>query len=197
MNFIKLVLASASPRRKTLLKQIGLSFTVHPSTIPEPPYTGSNPSKYAQNLASLKAAEVAIQFPDAMVIGADTIVVVDDKVLGKPRDGQTATDMLNMLSGRAHQVITGYSIQCKNLNIMENQHVMTVVNFRPLSPDEIGHYIATGNPFDKAGAYGIQDYSGIFVDRIEGCFYNVVGLPLSDFSSKLSDTLSQHKLHID
>ena len=189
-----MILASASPRRKVLLKQMGLAFEVHPSQVVEPDYVGGDPINYVVGLADLKAAEVADQYPKALVVGADTVVIVDDQVLGKPIDENSARIMLNQLSGKTHEVITAYSIQCKEKHIQLNQHVLTRVHFKALSQDEITIYIDSGAPFDKAGAYGIQDYSGVFVDYIEGCFYNVVGFPLSDFNTKLKGLLKKYNL---
>ena len=194
MPAVELILASASPRRKLLLEQIGLSFSVIASHMHEPPYTGHDPAHYASNLAELKASEISEQYPTAMVIGADTIVVIGEKVLGKPEDEAAARKMLSQLSGRNHQVITAYSFQLKTSEIKEVHHVLTQVHFKQLSSHEIDHYISTGAPFDKAGAYGIQDYSSVFVDRIEGCFYNVVGLPISDLNENLNKVLNQHSI---
>ena len=194
MRSVQLILASASPRRKSLLEKIGLSFETYPSKIIEPDYSGVDPQAYARDLAILKAKDISNLYPDALVVGADTIVVVDDQVLGKPRDETSAYNMLTQLSGRPHQVITAYSIQLKSQNIVENSTVSTKVYFKTLSDAEINTYIGSGAPFDKAGAYGIQDYSSIFVDRIEGCFYNVVGFPLSNFHSRLNTLLVKNQL---
>lgn len=188
----QLILASGSPRRKLLLQQIGYNFKVIPSHVEEPPFTGADPAEYASNLASLKAGEISNQYPDQLVVGADTIVLIGNEVLGKPENDDAAFKMLSKLSGQNHQVITAYSFQLKVFGICEVHHVLTQVHFKKLDPDEIRYYIQTGAPFDKAGAYGIQDYSSIFVDRIEGCFYNVVGLPLSDFNGKLNRLLRRH-----
>lgn len=190
----KLILASASPRRKILLEQIGYSFEVIPSRVDEPPYDNEDPIVYASNLATLKAEEVSNQYPDALVIGADTIVIIGNQVLGKPENEASAYEMLGKLSGQTHQVITAYSFDLKALGISEVHHVLTHVHFKPLHSEEMDYYIGTGAPFDKAGAYGIQDYSSIFVDQIDGCFYNVVGLPLSDFNENLNRLLRQHAI---
>lgn len=196
MSTVKLVLASASPRRKTLLEQIGLQFEVHPSHIPEPPLVDQTPATYAEELARDKAAEIAQEFPDRLVIGADTIVIVDATVLGKPVDEQDAYHMLSLLSGRSHQVITAYSIQLKEKNLERTEHVMTEVHFKDLAHEEKLQYIHSGAVMDKAGSYGIQDFSGVFVDRIHGCFYNVVGLPLSHFNSTLQSLLQAYDLEL-
>ncbi len=197
MPAAELILASASPRRKVLLEQIDLSFRVVPSQLDEPPYRGHEPAQYASDLASLKAAEISELYPTALVIGADTIVVIGEKVLGKPEDAAGARKMLDQLSGRNHQVITAYSFKLQTAEINQVHHVVTQVHFKQLSPAEIDYYINTGAPFDKAGAYGIQDYSSVFVDHIEGCFYNVVGLPLSDFKNRLSQLLIQHDISLE
>jgi len=197
MKLVKLVLASASPRRRELLEQIDLPFTTFPSTLEEPPFQGDDPIRYALDLAQHKATEVAGRFPRSMIIGADTIVVVDDQVLGKPETRADALNMLTSLSNKSHKVITAYSLQLQELRILENHHVTTRVHFRKLLKSEIMHYIESGAPFDKAGGYGIQDYSGIFVDSIEGCFYNVVGLPISDLHARLMLLLQQYDLALE
>lgn len=194
MTETSLILASASPRRKQLLTQIGHTFEVIPSHVPEPAYQGHDPADYARDLASLKASEIATRYPEALVIGADTIVILGEEVLGKPEDEAQAFEMLTKLAGRNHQVITAYSFQMASAGIEETYHVMTQVHFKDLHEDEIRKYIASGAPFDKAGAYGIQDYSSIFVDRIEGCFYNVVGLPVSDLNENLGQLLQAHSI---
>ncbi len=194
MKPILLILASGSPRRKLLLEQIGLKFKTWPSNVEEPAFSGTDPSTYASDLALLKAREISDQAPEAIVVGSDTIVVVDNVVLGKPVDAESAHKMLRMLSGRSHEVITAYCFVCKGLSLEEVHYVSTQVHFRELLDTEIERYIATGAPFDKAGSYGIQDYSSIFVDYIEGCFYNVVGLPLSDFNARLDHFLTINKL---
>lgn len=194
MSQVQLVLASASPRRQTLLKQIGLSFEIHPSHIHEAPHEEGAPSRYAEELARDKALEIAKLHPDGLVLGADTIVVVDEHVLGKPVDEQDAFKMLRMLAGRSHEVVTAYSLISLKHEIEVTKHVTTEVHFKELSDREIQTYIDTGAPMDKAGSYGIQDFSGVFVDRISGCFYNVVGLPLSHFNTTLRSILDEHGL---
>ena len=191
---VQLILASASPRRKVLLEQIGYSFQVIPSHVNEPPYDGHDPALYATELATIKAGEISKEYPHALVVGADTIVVIGEEVLGKPENDAAAYKMLHQLSGQNHQVITAYAFHLKASNIKAVHHVLTQVHFKQLHPDEIKFYIDSRAPFDKAGAYGIQDYSSVFVDRIEGCFYNVVGLPLSDFNEKLNMLLQHHAL---
>ena len=196
MRNIQLVLASASPRRQMLLSQIGLNFEICPSNVHEPPFTGGQPSDYARDLARDKTNEIASTLNNRLVVGADTIVVVDDEVLGKPVDNEDAMRMLNLLSGRTHEVVTAYNLQLRDEHIDVMEHVSTAVHFKQLSEEEIRRYVDSGAPMDKAGAYGIQDFSGVFVDRIQGCFYNVVGLPLADFNTTLQSVLKQHNLQL-
>jgi len=178
----KLVLASQSPRRRSLLKQIGLDFEVRESGIPEDFEDDKSPSENVRALAMRKAAAVAEQFTNAIVIGADTTVVLDKKIFGKPRDEEDAVKMLESLSGRTHQVYTGFALYDRPSNRSVSGSEKTDVTFRTLKRDEIIEYVKSGSPMDKAGAYGIQDdYGAVFVDRIEGCFYNVVGFPLTNF----------------
>lgn len=179
-----------------MLKQLGLAFETVPSSVTEPAFTGKNPVQYARALAKAKASEIAEKYPDSIILGADTIVLINDQVLGKPLDEHHAFVMLRSLSGRYHHVITAFSLHHKNLQIAKDYHIRTQVHFRELLEEEIQYYINTGDPFDKAGAYGIQDYSGVFVDSIKGCFYNVVGLPLSAFYSRLTHLLREFDLKI-
>lgn len=175
---MKIILASASPRRKELLEMIGLPFTVVPSQVEEPPFTGGAPEEYALALAMAKGEEVAGQVPEGLVIAADTIVVVDEMVLGKPATTEEARRMLRLLSGRTHVVITGVVVREVQTGRTASRAAKTLVTFRPLSSEEIDRYVATGEPMDKAGAYGIQGRGALLVERIEGCYFNVVGLPL-------------------
>jgi septum formation protein len=184
-----LILASRSARRKSLLEQIGIDFEIISSDVPEPPFSSGSPATYAEVLARTKALPVANSHPSRPVLGADTIVIIGHEVLGKPVDEADAKRMLRRLSGNWHEVITAVSLLHINKNYDQQEHEVTRVHFRDITDFEIDTYIATKSPFDKAGAYGIQDYSGIFVDRIEGCFYNVVGLPLSRTNALLSKIL--------
>ncbi|MBI5473972.1 MAG: septum formation inhibitor Maf [Ignavibacteriae bacterium] len=188
----RLVLASRSPRRIALLKQIGLDFTVDPTDLPEDFDSQISPSENAMTLALQKAMNIAEKFQDAIVIGADTIVVLDNALLGKPTDESDALRMLRLLSGRTHTVVTGFAlVDCASRRSMTACEE-TRVTFRTLPDAEISEYIAGGSPMDKAGAYGIQDdYGAVFVTRIEGCFYNVVGFPLSRFYVELNRFQSQ------
>jgi septum formation protein len=171
----RVILASASPRRKELLAYIISEFDVIPSGIDEMA-TGS-PKRQVEMLAKDKAADIASQYPDALVIGADTLVAVDGQVLGKPKDTADAAAMLRLLSGRTHTVYTGVAVVGSGGTHTAVES--TRVTFAPLSDDEITEYIATGEPMDKAGAYGIQGYGGKYITGIEGCFFNVMGLPLN------------------
>ena len=171
-----LILASASPRRSELLRNAAIIFTTDPACVPEQPVPNEKPIDYAQRLARDKARAVFAKHPDSAVLGADTVVVVGDHLLEKPADGHDAARMLRLLSGRMHQVITGVCLIAPGYERMEAE--ITQVVFSPLSEDEIAFYVQTGEPMDKAGAYAIQGIASRWVERIEGCYFNVVGLPL-------------------
>lgn len=176
----KIILASASPRRSELLHQIGLKFEVVPAKSEEKLPLHQTPSETVQALALAKATEVAQQFDDdVLVIGADTIVVLDDNILGKPLDLSDAQRMIAMLSGREHSVFTGLAV----IDVANNRTIVdfseTKVFFRKLTAAEITAYINCGESLDKAGGYGIQGFGASLVERIDGCYFNVVGMPLS------------------
>ncbi len=171
-----LILASASPRRRELLERFGREFIIDPAVAPENPPVGATPSETVAALAAAKAREVAARRPGDVVIGADTIVSLDGVILGKPADAEEASRMLHALSGRAHRVYTGVAV-ARDGELLTGVE-MTRVCFRPLTDAEIDAYIATGEPLDKAGAYGYQGLAGLFVERIEGDYFSVVGLPL-------------------
>jgi septum formation protein len=177
-----LILASASPRRRELLTQAGYRFAVEPSSIRESRRPEEDAIRFATRLAREKAEEVfARTKPSAapvMVLGADTVVVCDGEVMGKPADAADAQRMLLLLSGRTHQVVTGVAVVW-GPGSAEVAAEMTQVTMRTLSPEEVAGYVATGDPMDKAGAYAIQGYAGRWIPRIHGCYFNVVGLPLS------------------
>lgn len=180
------VLASRSPRRVALLNQIGIRSEVVPADVDEVFDSTLTPQRNAIVLAEKKAMAVAKRHADAFVVGADTIVVLDNRLLAKPEDARDAQQMLRQLSGRSHTVVTGLSIVHFATSLVVSDFESTIVTFRNLPDDEIAAYIAGGSPMDKAGAYGIQDdYGAVFVTRIEGCFYNVVGFPLAKFYSLL------------
>ena len=189
LNKYPIVLASGSPRRKQLLEQIDLEFEVVPSQINEDFSINLSPTDFVEHYAQEKAKDVAKSYPDKWVIGADTIVVLGSHILGKPKDGNDSFHMLKQLSGNTHQVITGVSIQNINQDISNSFHELTNVTFNSLSDNVINYYIETYKPFDKAGSYGIQDWFSVCVNRIDGCFYNVMGFPLSSFYSHFIDLL--------
>ena len=173
---IKVILASASPRRRQLLAGAGIPFEAIESRVPEQHTPGEPPRDYALRMARDKARAVSSRFPDAIVVGADTIVVCDAHILEKPADITDARRMLTMLSSRTHTVVTAFAL-ARGGNILESSPVESQVTFRKLTDDEIGAYIATDEPFDKAGAYGIQGSGGGFISHVEGSRDNVMGLP--------------------
>jgi septum formation protein len=173
---IKVILASASPRRRQLLAAAGIQFDAIESRVPEGHVGGEPPRDYAIRMAREKAAAVSSRFPDAIVIGADTIVVCESQILEKPSDAADARRMLAMLSARTHTVVTAFAL-ARGGNILESSPTESRVTFRKLGDAEIDAYIATGEPFDKAGAYGIQGVGGGFISHVEGTRDNVMGLP--------------------
>ncbi len=173
-----LILASASPRRLALLRQLETPFSVIPAHIDESVRPGEMSWVYARRVAYAKAQHIAYQHPTALVLGADSIVVLGQQILGKPRDSAEAQHMLTQLSGRVHHVMTALAILHVARRVVCLETVSTVVRFRPLTPAAINAYIATGEPMDKAGAYAIQGAGRAFVASWDGCYTNVVGLPL-------------------
>jgi septum formation protein len=176
MSTPRVILASQSPRRRELLSIIGIAHDVMPANIDETPLSGELPTAHAERLAREKAALIAQRTPNALVIGADTIVVAGDLILGKPGDDADARSMLRVLSGRTHMVYTAVAIARDGMVDSEVEGVQ--VAFRELSEADIAAYVATGEPSDKAGAYGIQGFGSTLVDRIQGDFFAVMGLPL-------------------
>lgn len=170
------ILASASPRRRALLDMIGIAHEVIPAEIDESYRDGEPPIAHAERLAREKGGVIAARHPDSVVIAADTIVVIDDQVLGKPTDPADAARMLRRLSGRTHTVFT--AVAAARGGRMESGVEAVTVTFRPLTDADIAAYIATGEPMDKAGAYGIQGYGATIVERIDGDFFAVMGLAL-------------------
>ena len=185
----QLVLASASPRRCELLQQIGLEFQVIPSRADEHVLAGETPEEHVIRLSLNKATEVANRenVSGRWFIGSDTIVLCDQQILGKPRDEAHAVTMLKQLSGREHQVLSGYAIIDRETKEQRTEAVSTKVWFRQLTDDEIARYIATGEPADKAGSYAIQGLGICFVARIEGSYTNVVGLPLCKLTGAMKE----------
>lgn len=175
-----IILASKSPRRRYLLDQAGIRFTVIPSGFDESTIPVCAPASYVNILAEKKAADIAETYPDHWIIGADTIVVIDDTILGKPKSQDQAREMLKRLSGETHHVYTGYAVMCKNKKVMRSDTIKTDVVFKTLTDMEIEWYIHTDEPFDKAGAYAIQGLGTFLVKRIDGSYTNVVGLPVCE-----------------
>ena len=185
---MKMILASGSPRRKELLEMFRLeNLHIIPAQGEEVPHPELSPDKLVRELSRCKAAEVAALHAEAddVVIGADTVVVLDNTVLGKPKDTADAKRMLSALSGRAHTVFTGVTVIRGDTVLSHAER--TEVHFRPLSEDEIDRYIATGDPMDKAGSYGVQGYAALFVEKLEGDFFNVMGLPLCRLALMLKE----------
>jgi septum formation protein len=173
-----LVLASASPRRREILERLGFEFEIVPTKVEEDAVSWDDPVHSVKLLAELKGVEALSVRPRKKIVAADTVVVCDGRRLGKPNSTEEATSMLQLLSGNAHEVITGLALLVPpNRRIIEAER--TRVFFRDLDPEEIVRYVDTGEPFDKAGAYAIQGYASAFVERIAGCYFNVVGLPVA------------------
>ena len=185
-----LILASKSPRRRELLALYTENFEIEVSNADEPEFSGGEVAEYVKDLARIKAHEVAEKHPHDTVIGADTVVAFDGEVLGKPRDAKHAKEMLTSMSGGAQQVYTGICVIKNGEEIRDA--VCTSVVFRELSEKEIDEYVATGDPLDKAGAYGIQGGAGEFVRTISGDYFNVIGLPMKRLSEILCEILKIH-----
>jgi len=189
--FSHIILASASPRRKQLLEQAGIPFVVRPSDVDEDRLTPPDPSPPAvvRHLAMAKARAVApllADQPGALILGADTAVVLEGEMLGKPAGEEEAARMLSRLAGRTHTVYTALALVGAG-GREQAAYAATRVTMRPMSPQLLAAYIATGEPMDKAGAYGIQGFGSMLVERIEGCYFNVVGLPLALLAQMLED----------
>ena len=176
MTVLRVILASQSPRRRELLNLVGIAHEVQPADIDETYLAGERPHDHAERLARGKTAVIVARAPDAVVIGSDTIVVVDGDVLGKPADDEDAARMLARLAGRSHTVITAVAVAWRGETRSAVEEVG--VSFHPLTREEIAAYIATREPMDKAGAYGIQGYGATIVSRVDGDYFAVMGLPL-------------------
>lgn len=185
---MEIILASASPRRKEILGNTNVKFTVIKSEIDEVVLDNEKPQQVVMRLAFEKCLDIASKHEEDLVIGADTIVVLDDEILGKPKDKNEAYEMIKKLSNRTHQVMTGISL----INLHSNKKiidcVVSDVKFKDLSEEDIKDYIQTNESLDKAGAYGIQGYGALLVEEIKGDYFNIVGLPIS----RLSDLLKEH-----
>jgi len=171
-----LVLASQSPRRAEILRNAGIPFTVRPAAVDETPLDGEKPENYVRRLAERKALAIPAA-PGEIILGADTTVVLDGEMLGKPADAADARRMLSRLSDRRHEVLTGIAIRRASQLIRD--WTVSFVWFAPLSEREIDDYVASGEPMDKAGAYAIQGLASKFIQKVEGCYFNVVGLPIA------------------
>ena len=184
MSAVRVILASQSPRRRELLNLVGIAHEVQPADIDESYLAGERPREHAERLARGKTAVIARREPDALVIGSDTIVVVDGDVLGKPVDELDALRMLERLAGRSHVVVTAVAVAWRG----ETQSAVEEVGvtFHPMNRTEIDAYIATGEPMDKAGAYGIQGYGATIVSRVDGDYFAVMGLPLQRLTRVLA-----------
>lgn len=182
-----IILASTSPRRKELLEKTGLPFTIVASNYEEDMTLALAPHDLAKHLSKGKADAVAPDHQDSIIIAADTFIVFGDKILGKPHTSEKAKEMLAMLSGKTHSIITGFTIIDTKTKKTTSCTTETKVHFRKLTADEIDAYVATGEPLDKAGAYGIQGLGSELVDKIEGSFSNVVGLPVEEVMVVLKD----------
>ena len=181
MSSSSVILASKSPRRENLLKQIGIDFEIIPSNISEDANLNLSPRQFVQYWSKKKAEIIAKKYKDKIVIGADTIVYFNGKILGKPKDKEESYKMLNNLSGKTHKVLTGVSIAYEEKNILRTFSQITKVTVRDIPTNDILYYIDNYYTLDKAGSYGIQDWFSIWIKKIDGCYYNVMGLPLSKF----------------
>lgn len=183
----KLILASASPRRQVILNMIGLNPVIHPSNVHEP-HSLIDPAETVIEHSKHKVLEVAkIYDEETFIVGADTIVFIENIMLGKPKSKQDAKRLINILSGKNHEVYTGICIEYKNKIITDYEK--TIVEFKHLSPDEIDDYILTNEPFDKAGGYGIQGFGSQFIKSVSGCYFNVMGFPVHLFYNMVKNIL--------
>jgi septum formation protein len=184
---LTLILASESPRRAELLRQVAIPFRIVPPAVSEELSGRSSPEEMVALLALRKARAVSDQLPEGYVLGADTVVLHDETVLGKPVDPEDAVRMLRLLSGGRHSVLTGLALVNAATGYLLERLSLTQVWVKTLADSEIRAYIATGEPFDKAGAYGIQGKGALLVEKIEGCYFNVVGLPLSLLNEMITE----------
>jgi len=182
-----LILASDSPRRSELLKKIGVEFEVVPSRLAELPALDELPNSYVARMALEKALDVASSYADHLVLAGDTVVSIDDRILGKPRSTRDAEAMLMSLSGRWHEVWTGVAFVCLSRRAEHVRAFRSEVRFRVLNPDQIEEYVSTGEPMDKAGAYAIQGGAGKFVAQVKGSYHNVIGLPTLEVTRMLDE----------
>lgn len=179
------ILASASPRRQELLKSVGLKFKTRPAHVNEDHIAGENPRQYVKRLALDKALTVADKYPEALVLGADTIVVIDGLILGKPENKKQARLMLTRLSGREHKVFTGFALTRTSSQVTKTRVIQSAVQFKTISAEEMQWYIACDEPYDKAGGYAVQGKGAYFIKSIRGSYTNVIGLPLCEVLEEL------------
>ena len=180
-NKKEIILASKSPRRIEILKMIGLKFDILPSRLNETTKVNLKGKSFAEHWSKKKANLISNQYPDSLVIGADTVVIFNDQILGKPKCKNESRIMLEMLSGNVHEVTTGVTLILKNKQILETFSQTTKVYVRIIPNYQIDYYIDNFNTFDKAGSYGIQEWFSVWIKKIDGCYYNVMGLPISKF----------------
>jgi septum formation protein len=179
------ILASASPRRQELLHSAGLKFKVIPAHVNEDYREGESPREHVQRLAHNKVLAIAEKYPDAWVLGADTIVVIDDMILGKPKSKAQAKGMLERLSGRVHKVFTGFTIACVAAKTYKTKAIQSAVQFKVITPEEMDWYVSCDEPYDKAGGYAVQGKGAYFIKSIRGSYTNVIGLPLCEVLEEL------------
>lgn len=192
---VKLILASSSPRRIELLNRLGVKFEVVPSNIEEPePLPGEDPISFAKDVATLKATKVSRDVVEGVILGTDTVVEISGLILGKPTGRDSARDMLRLLSGRVHRVITGFTIIDSRSKRLISDSVITAVKFRRLREKDIEDYLDRGEYMDKAGAYAIQGYASNFIEYIRGCYYNVMGLPIERIIGALKHLLLEEEI---
>jgi septum formation protein len=175
-----LILASASPRREELLRSVGLKFKIIPADVDETYFQGESPRAHVRRLSRDKAGAIAHQYPKALVLGADTIVVIDGQILGKPKNKKQAREMLQQLSNRRHAVLTGFTIACVRAGTSRTKVVQSTVQFKKISPEETAWYVNGDEPYDKAGGYAAQGKGASFIQAIRGSYTNVIGLPLCE-----------------
>ena len=175
-----LILASASPRRQELLQSVGLKFKIIPARVNENYLAGESPRQHVKRLSIDKAIIIARQYPDAWVLGADTIVVIDGLILGKPKNKTQAREMLQKLSGNEHKVFTGFTIAQAAAEVYQTKVIQSAVRFKTISPKEMDWYVSCDEPYDKAGGYAVQGKGTCFIQSIRGSYTNVIGLPLCE-----------------
>ncbi len=186
------ILASASPRREDLLRSVGLTLEILPAHVDETQMEGETPHAHVKRLSRDKASVIAARHPDALVLGADTIVVIDNLILGKPKNKKQAREMLTRLSNRSHTVFTGFTLMGINEGIFKTRVVRSAVRFKAISDDEMDWYVSCDEPYDKAGGYAVQGRGAYFIKAIRGSYTNVIGLPLCEVLEELKHLTAVH-----